>query len=101
MIEKKISESAACFAELSEDNPNIWFELGYAIARDKPLCLVCSETRERFPFDVQHRKIIRYPKGLFPKISTSFRKIFRSALRLQFRKMRLLGAMLTQPELYP
>lgn len=65
-IEQKISESAACLAEISEDNPNVWFELGYAIAREKPLCLVCAESRERFPFDVQHRQIIRYPSHPLP-----------------------------------
>jgi hypothetical protein len=60
-IEQQISDSTACLAEISEDNPNVWYELGYAIARDKPICLVCAATRERFPFDVQHRQIIRYP----------------------------------------
>ncbi|MGH9713182.1 MAG: hypothetical protein ACRD5M_07780 [Candidatus Acidiferrales bacterium] len=60
-IEQKISESSACLAEISEDNPNVWFELGFAIACEKPLCLVCAATREKFPFDVQHRQIIRYP----------------------------------------
>jgi hypothetical protein len=66
-IEQEISDSLACFAELSEDNPNVWFELGYAIARNKPLCLVCSEKREKFPFDVQHRQIIKYPPDALPK----------------------------------
>lgn len=65
-IEQKISESASCLAEISEDNPNVWYELGYAIAREKPLCLVCAATRERFPFDVQHRQIIRYPMHPLP-----------------------------------
>jgi hypothetical protein len=61
-IEREISSSDACFVELSEDAPNVWFELGYSIACEKPLCLVCSTSREQFPFDVQHRQIIRYPK---------------------------------------
>jgi hypothetical protein len=65
-IEQRISESAACLAEISEDNPNVWYELGYAIAREKPVCLVCTEARERFPFDVQHRQIIRYPTLALP-----------------------------------
>ena len=30
-IETNIGSSACCFAEISEDNPNVWFELGYAI----------------------------------------------------------------------
>lgn len=65
-IEQKISESAACFAELSEDNPNVWFELGYAIAINKPLCMVSSDTRKKYPFDVQHRNIIPYPQHSLP-----------------------------------
>ncbi|MGA7341594.1 MAG: hypothetical protein WBX18_13405 [Terracidiphilus sp.] len=60
-IEEEIAKSLACFAEISEDNPNVWFELGYALAREKPMCLVCSAARTKFPFDVQHRKIIPYP----------------------------------------
>jgi len=36
-IEEEITKSVACFGEISEDNPNVWFELGYAIAREKPL----------------------------------------------------------------
>jgi hypothetical protein len=66
-IEEEIAKSLACFAEISEDNPNVWFELGYALAREKPLCLVCSAARTKFPFDVQHRKIIPYPTQPLPK----------------------------------
>jgi hypothetical protein len=66
-IEQQITDSVACFGEISEDNPNVWFELGYAIAREKPLCLVCSTSRTKFPFDVQHRKIIKYPTQRTPK----------------------------------
>lgn len=65
-IEQEISESVSCLAEISEDNPNVWFELGYAIACEKPLCLVCAATRDRLPFDVQHRQIIRYPSHPLP-----------------------------------
>jgi len=65
-IEKEISNSSVCFAELSENNPNVWFELGYAIAKQKPLCLVCSSERDRFPFDIQHRQVIRYPLNAVP-----------------------------------
>jgi hypothetical protein len=40
--------------------------LGFAKAREKPLCLVCAATRDKFPFDVQHRQIIRYPVHALP-----------------------------------
>lgn len=65
-IEKEIGEADVCFVEISEDAPNVWFELGFAIAKEKPLCLVCSKARTGFPFDVQHRQIIRYPDRPVP-----------------------------------
>jgi predicted transcriptional regulator len=60
-IESGIRNSLVCFAEITTDNPNVWFELGYAIACGKEVVMVCSEEREsKFPFDVHHRNIIRY-----------------------------------------
>jgi hypothetical protein len=60
-IEKGIRQSAVCFADVTLDNPNVWFELGYAIAAGKDICIVSSEERQsRYPFDIQHRKIIKY-----------------------------------------
>ncbi len=60
-IEQGIKDSQLCFAEITEDNPNVWFELGYAIACNKEVVLVCSKERKtKFPFDVQHRTIIHY-----------------------------------------
>lgn len=60
-IESGIRHSELCLAEITTDNPNVWFELGYAIAVPKEVILVCSDERKSmFPFDVQHRNIIRY-----------------------------------------
>ena len=61
-IEKGIEDSDACLVEISTNNPNVWFELGYAIARKREVVLLCSknERETAFPFDVQHRTIIRY-----------------------------------------
>lgn len=60
-IEEGILKSDICFADISTDNPNVWYELGFAFAAGKDVILVCSEEREsRFPFDIQHRKIIKY-----------------------------------------
>ena len=60
-IEKGISASFVCFADITLDNPNVWFELGFAIASHKPVCIVCSEERTTaFPFDIRHRTIIKY-----------------------------------------
>lgn len=60
-IEKKIEGAAICLADITENNPNVWYELGYAIASRKLVCLVCSSQRaDAFPFDIRHRHIIRY-----------------------------------------
>ncbi|HLO14903.1 MAG TPA: hypothetical protein VK206_08740 [Anaerolineales bacterium] len=60
-IERGIRDSKICFAEITLDNPNVWFELGYAFASGKEVVLVCSEERTtKFPFDIQHRTIITY-----------------------------------------
>ncbi len=60
-IESGIRGSDACLADITTNNPNVWFELGLAIAGGKDVVLVCSTERaERYPFDVQHRAIIQY-----------------------------------------
>lgn len=60
-IENGIRDSEICFAEITTNNPNVWFELGFAIAIPKEVVLVCSAKRKgHFPFDVQHRNIIKY-----------------------------------------
>jgi hypothetical protein len=61
-IEEGIRCSDACIAEITTDNPNVWYELGFAIANDKPLVMIC-DSKERtgpFPFDVRHRVIITF-----------------------------------------
>jgi hypothetical protein len=60
-IETGIESCEACLAEISTDNPNVWFELGDAIASQHEVVLVCSAERtSHLPFDVQHRSIIKY-----------------------------------------
>ena len=63
-IEKGISDSVICFAEITTNNPNVWYELGFAIASGKDVILVCSDERDGdFPFDIRHRQIINYKTG--------------------------------------
>ncbi|MGH9691982.1 MAG: hypothetical protein ACRD4C_13050, partial [Candidatus Acidiferrales bacterium] len=60
-IETGIQDSEVCLADISLDNPNVWFEVGYAIAAKKGVVFICSETRDTpFPFDVQHHAITKY-----------------------------------------
>lgn len=59
-IEEGIRNAAICLADISADNPNVWYELGYAFARGRPVIMVCSDERKKFPFDIQHRTVITY-----------------------------------------
>jgi hypothetical protein len=59
-IEANIRSATVCLADITCDNPNIWYELGYAAALSKPMVLICAGERTDFPFDVRHRSIISY-----------------------------------------
>lgn len=63
-IEKRIQESEMCFADITTDNPNVWYELGFAFACNRDVVMICSDERiGKFPFDIQHRHIITYKTG--------------------------------------
>lgn len=86
-IEAGIRDAAVCLADISLDNPNVWFELGYAIAAEKEVVLICSDARQsKFPFDVQHRAIIRYrtnsPRD-FAELQNSITERLKALGRLQ------------------
>ena len=60
-IESKIKEASFVIAEISTDNPNVWFEVGFALANSKLVILMCSDERTSgFPFDIRHRNILSY-----------------------------------------
>jgi hypothetical protein len=63
-IEQGIRQSAICLADISLDKPNVWYELGYAIAARKKVVMVCSDERQgSYPFDIQNRSIVKYRTG--------------------------------------
>ena len=60
-IEKAIRDADICVAEVSTDNPNVWLELGYALAIGQPVVILCDKAiRDKLPFDIQHRPVIFY-----------------------------------------
>jgi hypothetical protein len=61
-IERGIRESAICLADITTDNPNVWYELGFALASGKSVIMVCCDERkdDKFPFDIQHRTVVNY-----------------------------------------
>ncbi len=63
-IELGIQRSVACLADITLNNPNVWYELGFSFAMGKPVVMVCSDEREngKYPFDIQHRPVIPYKR---------------------------------------
>ena len=60
-IEEEIRKATICLADITTDNPNVWYELGYAFAVGRSVIMVCSNKRDgKYPFDIQHRTIIEY-----------------------------------------
>lgn len=61
-IEEGIKNASVCLADITSDNPNVWYELGFAFASGRPVVMVCSTERtgHSFPFDIQHRNIVTY-----------------------------------------
>lgn len=60
-IEEGLRAADVAFAEISEDNPNVFLELGYALALSVPTVIVCDKARrDRLPFDIAHRPIHFY-----------------------------------------
>lgn len=90
-IEEGIRASQAYVADISTDNPNVWFELGYAIASEKPgVLLAQKDATRRFPFDIQHRHIVQYqtesPRdfaNLAREITTRLKAVLESEERLE------------------
>lgn len=60
-IKKRVHASSGLLAVLDGDNPNVFLELGYAWALDKPTVLVVQQSAT-LPFDVRGQKCIMYKK---------------------------------------
>lgn len=52
-IEQNIRASAICLADITTNNPNVWYELGFAFAVDRPVVMTCANGRSGpLPFDI-------------------------------------------------
>lgn len=60
-IEDGLRSANIAFAEVSEDNPNVFLELGFALSLSVPTVIVCDRAkRQKLPFDIAHRPITFY-----------------------------------------
>ena len=60
-IIREISNASLVIADITMDNPNVFYELGYAHALEKPTILLADEKkRDLLPFDVRGYRTIFY-----------------------------------------
>lgn len=60
-----IQNSAVIIADITPDNPNVFYEIGYAHALNKPTILLCDKAlRDRLPFDISGFRTIFYDNSI-------------------------------------
>ncbi len=67
-IRREIEASQVIVAEISQPNPNVFYELGYAHALRKPAVLLARRTNgEQLPFDIRGYRTILYDDTIVGK----------------------------------
>jgi nucleoside 2-deoxyribosyltransferase len=98
-IEKGIRDSEICLADITTNNPNIWYEVGFAIANGKPVVLICADPRiDPFPFDIRHRHIVNYKLHSSSDFE-NLRAEVRARLKAQAKKVEALQTAATMSEM--
>lgn len=90
VIEERIREATIIIAEISIDNPNVWFELGYAMALGKSVIMLCDNTYRngKIPFDIRHRNILLYSSGSMRDFNECLRKL-KERIRAKLKSLKL------------
>ncbi|MDX2115238.1 MAG: hypothetical protein SFZ24_06385 [Planctomycetota bacterium] len=83
MIERIVNQIAKAdliIADVSSSNPNVFYELGYAHALDKPVIII-SQDVDDIPFDLKHRFHIRYSPADLPFLKQVLEARIQSAIQ--------------------
>ncbi len=62
-IYRQIEAADVVIAEMTGQNPNVFYEVGYAHAREK-LCILSTATADDIPFDLKHRRHIVHSNSI-------------------------------------
>ncbi|MBW1915146.1 MAG: hypothetical protein JRI86_09430 [Deltaproteobacteria bacterium] len=63
-ITQSIIESSFIVADITPDNPNVFYEVGYAHAIKKPVILLSDNRRDKLPFDISGFRVILYENSI-------------------------------------
>jgi len=77
-IKQRIIKSSFIIADITDLNPNVLFELGYAQGSEKITIIICSEGQQ-LPFDIAGMNVVFYDplliRGLNNKLSNMIQKL--------------------------
>jgi hypothetical protein len=81
-IKRQITESRLVIAEITPANPNVYYEVGYADALNKPLILIADRKEGQKPFDVRAYRTIFYENSIGGKkrIETDLREYIKNIM---------------------
>lgn len=63
-ITQSIQEASVIVADITAESPNVYYEVGYAHALNKPTILLSDKTQERLPFDVSGFRTLFYEDSI-------------------------------------
>ena len=92
-LHDEICRSLVCLADITPDNPNVWYELGFAVASDQPIVMICKKGRT-LPFDTHHRHTIFYEQespGDFEQLKNEITNRLKTALEKRARVQRVVS----------
>ena len=72
-IARSIEEASVIIADVTADNPNVFYEVGYAHGIKKATILLSDRTREKLPFDVSGFRTLFYDNTIGGKSSVEAR----------------------------
>lgn len=82
-IINSIKNSSIIIAEITPNNPNVFYEVGYAHAINKPTILLSDKRREKLPFDLSGFRTLFYENSIVGKtqVEKSLRKYLESYMK--------------------
>lgn len=66
-IVNSIKDASIVIADITPDNPNVFYEVGYSHAIGKPTILLSNKKREKLPFDVSSFRTLFYDNTIAGK----------------------------------
>jgi nucleoside 2-deoxyribosyltransferase len=73
----QITSASLCIADVTGNNPNVLWEVGYAIALNKPTIIITQDTKT-LPFDLKDMRAVEYDRS---KLRTTLREPLTESIR--------------------